>query len=149
MTGEDHWQTFLDPRFALRFRYPTLTPQGHATHMRESVFGETVRFHLSAEHSTEVYFEVSLLPQVLPQDSISLLIQDVETRLKAQVDPLYTMSFKGLEAQVVNFAWDEIRRQTFFVVYDDLLYRILYDPLSSLSVQIRDTLTFLLPDDAL
>jgi hypothetical protein len=149
MTGEDHWHTFLDPRFALRFRYPTLTPEGHITHMKENVFGETVRFHLSSEHSAEVYFEVSCLPHVSAQDSITLLIQDVELRLKAQVEPAYTVTFEDLEAQVIDFSWDQMRRQAVFVVYGGMLYRILYDPMSDLNLKIRDTLTFLLPDDAL
>ena len=54
----DNWQEFKDSRFALLFKVPEVTPQGHIVDNTEGEQGESIRAHFTSRDSKELYFEV-------------------------------------------------------------------------------------------
>lgn len=75
------WQLFFDPRFAVRFQYPRVTPQGHPVIKKESRRDDAVRIHFVSKDSQELYFEVTQYASLPVQTEYRQHKQELERRL--------------------------------------------------------------------
>ena len=67
-TGRPDWVQFARPGFALRFRYPTVTPQGRPVDCVADDRDGVGRAHLTARESAELYVEVVRFRHLAPED---------------------------------------------------------------------------------
>jgi hypothetical protein len=140
----DSWQTFAHPEFALRFRFPITTPQGQSIEIRESEDEEIRRVHLITEDRQAVYFEVTYYAEQAAEQTYQQLKQEGERATEAvEIDDLQTVAFGGLPAFAFNFKRGELERAVILVPRQQALYRLLYNPQSSLNRQILGTVEFL------
>ncbi len=110
------WQGFARPGFKVAFRYPAVTPQGHAVERTEEPFRDNERVHLSSPDRQELYLEVVRFHDLSPQDE-------------------YLHHKPYLEQQ------QTLERLVFLLRVDRYTYRIIYDPRSALNTEIIATLT--------
>src|SRR5262245_57067768 len=61
-----NWQHFVYPGFALGFRYPQITSQGHIVEKVETQDEGRIRVHFTSKESHELYFEITKYIDLLP-----------------------------------------------------------------------------------
>jgi hypothetical protein len=136
-----NWKYFTDSRFALGFRYPQATPQGHIVEWAESQKDDVVRVHFTSKDSQELYFEVTkyfgLPAQVEYQQHKESLEERPEEFVVSGLKEIHWMSQPAYEYSI---KWDNRARMVILLETDDATYRILYDPYSPLNIQILSTL---------
>lgn len=136
-----NWQHFVDTRFALGFRYPPTTPQGHPVEKTESQKDDVVRVHFTSKNSQELYFEVTkyfgLPAQVEYQQHKKSLEERTEEFVVSDLKEILWMSQPAYEYSI---KWDNSARAVILLETDQATYRILYDPYSPLNIQILSTL---------
>ena len=135
-------QIFSDPRFPLRFQYPTMTPRGHVVDVEESQSEESIRVHLRSQGSDEVYFEVRQYRNLLPQEEYHRHKTYLEKQFEAEgfsITGLADGKLAGSPTLQYSFQWGEKRRAVILFQQDSVTYRIIYDPDSPTNTQILST----------
>jgi hypothetical protein len=98
--------------------------------------------HLLTRSSTEVYFEVRRYPNLTAEaeyaaHTAQLAQRFVEAGFAATA--LAPTTLAGWPAQVYAFRWQLHERAVVLLPLDGVLYRIIYDPRSTLNVEILET----------
>jgi hypothetical protein len=136
-----NWQHFVYPGFALGFRYPQTTAQGHIVEKVESQMDEAIRVHFTSKDSHELYFEITkyinLPAQVEYQEHKEYLENRSGTYVVSDLKEIRWMSQRAYEYSV---KWQQGRRVVILMEADNATYRILYDPNSPLNVQVLSTI---------
>ncbi len=140
------WQGFARPGFKVAFRYPAVTPQGHAVERTEEPFRDNERVHLSSPDRQELYLEVVRFHDLSPQDEYLHHKPYLEQRFGADsITTLTETSLFGRRAWTYAFCGEEgeqtLERLVFLLRVDRYTYRIIYDPRSALNTEIIATLT--------
>lgn len=141
----NNWKKFENKDFDLEFLYPQTTPQGHQVLINENRNNETdVRYHLITPDSDEVYFEVGRYQNLTAETGYAGMKAELANRFpNVQISDLQEVEFAGQAAHTFSVVWPERERKMVFIPYEDILYRIIYNPRSSLNIQIAETLQFL------
>ena len=136
-----NWQDFVYPGFALRFRYPQVTPQGHIVEKDESQIDEAIRVHFTSKESYELYFEISKYTALPAQAEHQKHRESLENRPGGYVvSDLKEIRWMSQPAFEYSIKWQEGARVVMLIEADNATYRILYDPNSPLNVQVLSTL---------
>ena len=139
-TDRATWQQFAHPAFRLRFSYPTVTPQGRVVDRADDQRDDTVRVHLTARDSQELYVEVSHFPNLSPQQEYTRHRAYLEQRFGAgAITDLTEASLGRWPAWAYAFHWDQGERSVLLLPMDGDTYRIIYDPRSPLTTQVLAT----------
>ena len=135
------WLHFSDPRFALGFQYPELTPQGHFVEGTESEEKDIVRVHFRSKDSREVYFEITKYQDLSAQMEYQRHKENLEKRPEGfAVGDLKEIRWMSQSAYEYSIKWSQAARVARLIENENTTYRILYDPYSPLNVQIFSTL---------
>ena len=138
------WLHFNDPRFALQFQYPVRATDGEPVERVETQFEGMLRVHLLSPIGREVYFEVSKHDSLtaeaeyrrhresLPKQFDSLVITDMTA-----------ITLASLPAYEYTFEWDNGKRTVLLIEHRTVTYRILYNPLFPVNLQILSTIHWL------
>ena len=136
-----NWQHFVYPGFALGFRYPEITPQGHIAEKAETQDEERIRIHFTSKESHELYFEITkyvdLPAQAEYQDHKEYLENMPDEYVVSDLKEIRRMSQPDYEYSI---KWREGARIVMLIETDDATYRVLYDPNSPLNVQVLSTI---------
>jgi hypothetical protein len=138
----ENWKQFADPRFRLRLTYPSLTPQGSIVELEEEETSDFVRVHLISRDSPEVYFEVRRYRDLLPHDDYQRHRAYLEQRFAKEsftISELIDHSLAGTAVKQYAFQWDAKQRVAILIQQGPATYRIIYDPVSPINVQILST----------
>ncbi|HEU0292503.1 MAG TPA: hypothetical protein VFR47_07190 [Anaerolineales bacterium] len=138
----ENWQIFTDPRFLLQFRYPTVTPQGNMVELQEEQTSDLARVHLISRDSQEVYFEVRRYRDLLPQEEYQRHTTYLEQRLELEgftITGLIDHAVGASPAHQYSFQWDDQQRVAILIQQEHFTYRIIYDPVSPINLQILST----------
>lgn len=138
----ESWQLFTDPKFQLRFRYPAVTVEGKAVELEEEETRDFVRVHLVSRDSQEVYFEVRRYRDLLPQEEYQRHRAYLEERFELEGFTITALTDYRLgmsAAHQYSFQWDNRQRVAILVQQEHFTYRIIYDPVSPINVQILST----------
>ena len=140
----DDWRLFTNPRFALRFRYPSLTAGGEPVDQLETQQKDMLRVHVLAATSRLVYFEVRKYARLTPFVAYQRHKESLFTRFDSLViSELRTAQCASLAAYEYTFEWEHGRRVALLVRRAGALYRIIYDPGSAVNLQILSSLEWL------
>jgi hypothetical protein len=135
------WQTFTDPRFALRCKYPAVTPQGKPVIIHETERPGLLRAHLISQDSQEVYFEITRYSGLTASTVYQMHRQELEQRFAAlAITPLEQGTLVSKPAQTYSFEWQQGKRLVYLVQTGQSTYRVLYNPKLPLNAQILATL---------
>jgi hypothetical protein len=138
------WLHFSDPRFGLRFRYPTLATDGEPVERLEMQREDAVRVHILAPKCREVYFEVSRYELLTAVSEYQRHKDHLATRFDSLVmSNLHKTVCAGLPAHTYTFEWDQGRRVILLVERSDGTYRIIYNPHFPINVRILSTLEWI------
>ena len=144
LVAMEGWQPFSDPRFALQFQYPVRAKGGEPVERVETHLEGMLRVHLLSPIGREVYFEVSRYDSLtaeaeyqrhresLPKQFDSLAITDMTATTLA-----------SLPAYEYTFEWDNGKRTVLLIEHRPVTYRILYNPLFPVNLQILSTIHWL------
>lgn len=137
-----NWQHFADARFALGFRYPQITPQGHSINRAERQEDNSVRVHFTSKDSRELYFEITKYFDLPAPDEYQHHKESLERRPEEMlVSDLKEIRWMSQPAYEYSFKWNQGARVAMLIEEtENTTYRILYDPNSPLNVQILSTL---------
>jgi hypothetical protein len=136
-----NWQDFADSRFALRFQYPKVTPQGHLVEMAESQAKDMVRIHFTSKDSREVYFEITQYYDFSAKMEYQRHKENLEKRPEEfVVTGLKEIPWMSQRAYEYSLDWSQATRVVRLIEIGDTLYRILYDPQSPLNLRILSTI---------
>ncbi len=134
------WQQFAHPAFRLRFSYPTMTPQGRVVNRADDQRGDTVRVHLTARESQELYVEIIHFPKLSPYQEYVRHRAYLEQRFGVgAITDLTEASLGRWPAWAYAFHWDQGERSVLLLPVDGDTYRIIYDPRSPLNMQVLAT----------
>jgi hypothetical protein len=139
------WQQFSDPDFALRWRYPAVTPEGHAVDRVDEERHGVRRVHLTSRDSLALYFEVRRYPALAPQAAYEGQRAELAQRFEHEgfaITPLEATQFAGRPAFTYSFQWSQRARVALLVPEGPALYRLIYDPRSDLNAQVLATVEF-------
>jgi hypothetical protein len=139
------WQQFSDPDLALRWRYPAVTPEGHAVDRLEEERYGVRRVHLTSRDSLELYFEVRRYPALAPGTAYEGQRAELAQRFEHEgftITPLEATQLAGRLALTYSFQWSQRARVALLVAEGPALYRLIYDPLSDLNAQVLATVEF-------
>jgi hypothetical protein len=141
----DDWQRFVNPRFAVEFSYPAVTPQGHEVERKEQRVeddrGDMERVHLSSPASGELYLEVARFGGIAPQDEYANHRPFLERRFgRGSVTELAETTLLQRPAWTYGIRWPEAERTVLLLHLEPDTYRIIYDPRSELNEQVLATL---------
>jgi phenylpropionate dioxygenase-like ring-hydroxylating dioxygenase large terminal subunit len=139
----ENWQTFTDPRFQLRFRYPAVAPNDHMVEMIEQETSDFSRVHLISRDSQEVYFEVRRHRDLLPQEEYRQHRAYLEKRFEEQGFRITELTDRRIGESVAHqysFQWDEKQRVAILIQQDRITYRIIYDPTSPINIQMLSSM---------
>jgi len=140
----DDWETFGDPRFAFRFRYPALTPVGVPVRKLDYEPGDegAVRVHVLSE-GREVYFEMTRYPATTPEEEYARHRPYLEGRWsELEITDLEEAELAGRPARRYVFRWAEGERTALLVPVDGDLYRWLYNSELPLNSDVLATVEF-------
>ncbi len=133
-------QTFTDHRFALRCRYPAITPQGRPIIIHETERPGLLRAYLISQDSQEVYFEITRYAGISASELYRTHRQELEQRFAGlAITPLEPAELVSQAALKYAFVWEQGRRTAYLVETSQALYRLLYNPDSQLNEQILST----------
>jgi hypothetical protein len=136
-----NWQHFVYPGFALGFRYPQTTAQGHIVEKVESQTDEAIRVHITSKDSHELYFEITKYINLPAQVEYQEHKEYLENRPgEYVVSDLKEIGWMSQRAYEYSIKWHQGRRVVILMEADNATYRILYDPNSPLNAQILSTL---------
>ena len=136
-----NWQHFIYPGFALGFRYPKITPQGHLVEKVERDDDKVIRVHFTSKESHELYFELTKYLDLPPQAEYQNHKDYLENRPDAYVvSDLREIRWMSQIAYEYSIKWREGARIVRLIETDAATYRLLYDPKSPLNVQILSTI---------
>lgn len=144
VTDQSTWQEFTRPGFRLRFRYPTVTPQGRLVHRVDDQRGDSIRVHLTARDSQELYVEVARFPTLSPHQEYARHRAYLEQRggLEAIAD-LTEARLGQWPAWAYAFRWEQRERSTLLLPVGQDTYRIIHDPRSPLNALVLATVAIL------
>ena len=135
-----NWQHFVYPGFALGFRYPQTTPQGHIVEKVESQGDEAIRVQFISKDSRELYFELTKYIDLSPQAEYQRHKESLEKRPdRFIVSELKEIRWLSQPAYEYSLKWKQGTRTVRLIEADNVTYRILYDPYSPLTVQVLST----------
>jgi hypothetical protein len=135
-----NWQHFANPRFALGFMYPSLTPQGHIVERAERQGDEVIRVHFTSKDSHELYFEMAKYINLSPPVEYQRHKESLEKRPdRFIVSELKEIRWLSQSAYEYSLKWKQGTRTVRLIEADNVTYRILYDPYSPLNVQVLST----------
>ena len=136
-----NWQHFVYPGFALGFRYPEITPQGHIAEKAETQDEERIRIHFTSKDSPELYFEITKYVHLPAQVEYQEHKEYLENRPgEYVVSDLKEIRWMSQRAYEYSIKWREGARIVMLIEADDSTYRVLYDPNSPLNVQVLTTI---------
>jgi hypothetical protein len=139
------WQVFSHPAFALRWRYPAVTPAGQAVEQIEEEREGVWRAHLRSRDGRELYFEVRRYPELTPQAAYERHRAELAQRFEGEglaLTPLEETELAGRPAWTYSFQWSENARVALLAPDGPALYRLIYDPRSELNRQVLGTVGF-------
>jgi hypothetical protein len=135
----DGWQTFDDPRFELRFRYPDPTPEGRAVRAIERAHGSAGGVHLLSD-GRELYVELMRLPAMPPTEEYAAHREALEKRFGAEsVSKLGSTYLAGQPARTYSFRWPEGERVAVLLATASATYRVIYNSASPLNARVVAT----------
>lgn len=141
---DQNWRTFSEPNFALRFKYPAVTPQGRPVEINEIRSDAAIRFHLISQESQEVYFEVARYTDLLAAEGYELFKEGIEQLGDDfSVSALKEAEYAEHPAFECLVKGPGMARVVIFIQKERILYRVIHNPQSSLNKQILATLQFL------
>ena len=145
MTAEE-WERYANPRFAIEFSYPAVTPHGHSVERKEQHVqderGDLERVHLSSPASGELYVEVARFRGIAPEDEYANHKPYLEQRFGAgAVSELSETTLVQRPAWAYDFRWADGERAVLLLPLGGDTYRIIYDPRSTLNDDVIATLT--------
>jgi hypothetical protein len=138
----ENWQIFTDPGFRLHFRYPAVTPQGNMVEPQDEQTSDFARVHLISRDSPEVYFEVRQYRDLLPQEEYQRHRAYLEKRFESEgftITELTPQRIGEAAAHEYSFQWNGKQRVAILIQQGSATYRIIYDPVSPINVQILST----------
>jgi hypothetical protein len=128
-TDMTDWQEFELPGFKLRFRYPSVTPLGHAVDRAEGQRGDAVRVHLASRDSQELYVEIVRFLNLEPRDEYASHRTYLERRFGGGSTTALTEARMGdLPAWTYAFRWDWGERSVLLFEVAGDTYRVIHDP---------------------
>jgi hypothetical protein len=139
------WQTVSQPESALRWRYPAVTPAGHAVERIVEERGGAWRVHLTSRDSFELYFEVRRYPELAPETAYERHQAELAQRFALAglaVSPLEETELAGRPALTYSFQWSQNARVALLAPEGPALYRVIYDPRSELNRRVLGTVAF-------
>jgi hypothetical protein len=138
------WQHFNDPRFALQLQYPVRAEDGEPVECVETELEGMLRVHILSPIGREVYFEVgrydSLTPEAEYRRHRESLLKQFDS---LAITDLLATSLASLPAFEYTFEWDKGKRTVVLIEHRTVTYRILYNPLFPVNLQILSTCTWL------
>lgn len=138
-----NWHVFNDSRFALSFKYPGETPQGHLVEQIEGQKNDALRIHFISKERKELYIEVTKYHALPARVEYAQHKRELENRFEElYITELRTTVWKSLPAYEYSFEWSQDARSVILVERNDITYRILYDPRSPLNTQVLSTIEF-------
>ena len=138
------WQHFVDSRFAWRFQYPNVTPQGHLVEKAESQAQDMARIHFTSKDSREVYFEITHYYDLSAKMEYQRHKQNLEKRPEEfVVTGLKEIRWMSQRAYEYSIDWSQATRVVRLIEIGNATYRILYDPQSALNLRILSTLQWM------
>ncbi|GAB4157796.1 MAG: hypothetical protein Fur0021_27040 [Candidatus Promineifilaceae bacterium] len=141
------WQIFQEADFALRFRYPAVTPQGRAVERRAYTQPDRQRIHFFSTEAEGVqhegvYFEITRYQDLLPQTEYAQHKAALTThRPEVRFTPLTAGILNGITALHYTFILSDKQRAVVLLPLPDATYRLLYNPRSPLNLDILATVT--------
>jgi hypothetical protein len=140
----DDWLLFQDPRFVLQVKYPRLSTEGEPVDCMETQRDGVLRVHILAPTSREVYFEITRYPLLSAKDEYKRHSERLARQFETvSLTDLKETQLAGLHALEYTFEWPQGTRTVALVERRDATYRILYDPRSSVNLQILSTLEWI------
>jgi hypothetical protein len=134
------WLTFDDPRFEVRFRYPSVTPGGEQVGVTESQQGDALR-NLVRSASREAYVELIRYPPMPAEQEYRTHKPYLEERFGAgAVTPLTETEVASRPAHTYAFTWPEGEREVLLFRTATATYRVIFNSRSALNRQIINTI---------
>jgi hypothetical protein len=135
------WHQFQDPDFVVQFKYPDPTPDGFEVKQKITKAGDVIRVHLSSPESSELYFELAGFHDGRDAATSRLhLIGENQDRFdEFAASDLKRTAVANLPAQTFTFRWRNGVRTAIFFRVGTITYRIIYNPLSSLNIELLST----------
>jgi hypothetical protein len=132
------WQTFSLPGFALQFRYPRTTPNGHDVEMDE------MRAHFRSQGSEEAYFEISRHVHTTARAVYDRERGFVTDQLAGgEVSTLQPGTIAGQPAHEFRIRWEGGERVVILLEHQEYVYRFVYDPRSEVNRHVLATMDLL------
>jgi len=137
------WLIYSHSDLSANLKYPNPSPLGNLVLIKEYKTPSSFRVHFSSDGSDEVYFEVGRFFDLSPQQAVDQFIRDVTSRIEhLEIDPVQEFTFADAPTRRLSIRWPGKQRIILFIDKSDELYRIIYDPNSSINAQILDTFQF-------
>ena len=137
------WLTLDDPRFEVRFRYPSVTPGGEPVGITENQQDEALRV-LVRSASREAYVELIRYPPMPAEQEYQTHKPYLEERFGAgAVTPLTETEVASRPAHTYAFAWPEGEREVLLLRTAAATYRVIFNSRSALNRQIINTIEIL------
>jgi predicted nucleotidyltransferase len=134
------WTQFSDPRFDVRFRYPTVTPRGDRVERQESQEGDALRVHVLSA-GRDVYFEVRRYPSLTGEEEYRRHSTHLRGRFSDLVLSDLTATHHGAHpAHTYSFSWGDGERVVLLIPTAGALHRVIYNPRAPLNHTILATL---------
>jgi hypothetical protein len=128
------WQHVELPEAGLAFGYPRSTPKGQAVEL------DDVRVHARSEDGEEAYFELSRHLEATALRRYEEERDFLVARYGAEVTGLTATTLDGLPAQEFTAAFGDTVRRFVLVECGRWLYRVVYDPRSTLNLAVLETI---------
>ena len=137
------WITLSHQDLPITLKIPHPTPQGYPVAVRERSSNTSYRIHLVSEGSSEVYFEVGQYNDLELPQAVEAFVQDVSERIDGlqKSEPQETR-LAGFHAYQFSIRWPGNERVILFIEKEEALFRIIYDPASSINHRILETFRF-------
>jgi hypothetical protein len=138
------WLHFNDPRFALQFQYPVRATDGEPVERVETQFEGMLRVHLLSPIGREVYFEVSKYDSLTAEAEYQRHRESLPKQFDSiAITDMRATTLASLPAYEYTFEWDKGKRTVLLIRDGTVTYRILYNPLFPVNLQILSTFTWL------
>lgn len=143
------WLNFRDPKLPVVFmKYPQTSPSGEEVELTRLEDDECYRVKFSSRDDTVVYFEIGRYRNLHIDEAMDAFISEISSQgSDVKIGELEELQVSGYPAYRISLWWTEYARTIVFTDVNGVLYRIIFDPGSTMNTSIMASVRFVESDD--